>query len=572
MSGAIHPGGNLPLAHPVPPERRQWASELQLTLSCACIGFGLVSAWRLPALLYDNGGGSFLLAYTILLPVLGYPLLYLELLLGHYACLGPGALTRCLPIAKGVEVSIALVCACAAASMGAVMGEAVLHLLLAFSELPPRWAGCHGFWEKRSLETCFHPGSRRLCAPGQVTKGCVNITESVNEHFFHTSLGMATDSDQQVGVRPELIGCLAASWTIVWAALRRRSPTSALVLPIAMIALLAVGTVWLTGAGRGLLYLFSPRLSEIAKPALWARAAEQVLLVLGLAHGPALVNGSNCRELRDVHRTVTTVLALTVGSGLLYSVIVFSSLGSLAWELEVPVERALHTGQGAMFVALNSYSVHWAYSGVFFLLVLVVGAHSQAILIESALTHWVDTFPELRPQRPALVMAHCAVGFVAGLPLVSRQAGLQLLHLLDAQVLGPLLAYTAFCEVVAISWFYGFEHFRLDVLLMHGEPWSATLEALWTWFLPPLLSCTLVGGLMNGGCGGADPPPGLPGACAAAWVLIGLGAVQVPLWAIRAAASVRRSAISRCLVPSSLMELHQLSASDGGAMVAQPHP
>ncbi|XP_049520676.1 sodium- and chloride-dependent GABA transporter ine-like [Dermacentor silvarum] len=419
MSGGIHSVAGLPLVGSARPERRQWGSELQLTLSCASIGIGLVSAWRLPALLYDNGGGSFLLAYAVLLLLLGYPLLYLELLLGHYARLGPGALTRCLPIAKGVEVSIALVCACAAASMGAVMAQAVLHLLLAFSELPPRWAGCQGFWEKRPLETCFHPGSRRLCAPGEATKGCVNVTESVNEHFFHTSLGMVTGSDQQVGVRPELIGCLAAAWTIAWAALRRRSPSTALVLPIAMVALLAVGTAWLTGASHGLKYLFAPRLAEIVKPALWARATEQVLLVLGLAHGPALVNGSYCRELHDVHKQVVRL------------------------------------GQGAMFIALNGYSVHWAYSGVFFLLVLIVGANSQAALVESALTHWADTFPALIPQRPSLAVAHCAAGFVAGLPLVSRRAGLQLLHLLDAQVLGPLLSYTALCEVIAVAWFYG---------------------------------------------------------------------------------------------------------------------
>ncbi|KAL1444628.1 hypothetical protein MTO96_029730 [Rhipicephalus appendiculatus] len=308
---------------------------------------------------------SFLLAYTVLLPVLGYPLLYLELVLGHYARLGPGALTRCLPIAKGVEVSIALVCAFAAASMGAVMAEVVLHLLLAFSDLPPRWAGCQGFWENRPLETCFRPEKEdekcgivfkencesrcallqcRGCAPpGEVAKGCVNVTESVNEHFFHTSLGMASGNDE-VGVRPELLGCLAAAWIIVWAELRRRSPPAAQVLPIAMIALLTLGTAWLVGAGRGLLYLFLPRLTDIVKPALWSRAAEQVLLVLGLAHGPALVSGSYCREMRDVHRTVTIILTLTIGSTLLYSIIVFSSLGSLAWEIDTPVERALHSG------------------------------------------------------------------------------------------------------------------------------------------------------------------------------------------------------------------------------------
>ncbi|KAH8039809.1 hypothetical protein HPB51_009001 [Rhipicephalus microplus] len=252
--------------------------------------------------------------------------------------------------------------------MGAVMAEAVLHLLLALSELPPRWAGCHGFWENRPLETCFRPGSRRLCTEGEVAKGCVNVTESVNEHFFHTSLGMVSGNDE-VGVRPELLGCLAAAWIIVWAELRRRSPPPAQVLPIAMIALLTLGTAWLVGAGRGLLYLFMPRLTDIVKPVLWSRAAE------------------------------------------------------------------------------------------------------QATLLESALTHWVDTFPNMVPQKPALAMAHCAVGFMAGLPLVSRQAGLQLLHLVNAQVLGPLLTYTAFCEALSI--------FASTCYLCTASHGIQTLEALW---------------------------------------------------------------------------------------------
>ncbi|KAK8754964.1 hypothetical protein V5799_002335 [Amblyomma americanum] len=136
-----------------------------------------------------------------------------------------------------------------------------------------------------------------------------------------------------------------------------------------------------------------------------------------------------------------------------------------------------------------------------------------------------------------MAMAHCAAGFVAGLPLVSRQAGLQLLHLLDAQVIGPLLAFSALCELLAITCLYGLEHFRLDVLLMHGEAWAPVLEAAWKWFLPTLLSVTLAGGLLTGGCGGAEAPQDLPGACMAAWLLIAVGVAQVPLWAIKAAMS-----------------------------------
>ncbi|XP_077507827.1 sodium- and chloride-dependent glycine transporter 2-like [Amblyomma americanum] len=196
----------------------------------------------------------------------------------------------------------------------------------------------------------------------------------------------------------------------------------------------------------------------------------------------------------------------------------------------------------------------------------------QATLIESALAHWTDTFPELGGQRPPMAMAHCAAGFVAGLPLVSRQAGLQLLHLLDALVIGPLLAFSALCELLAITCLYGLEHFRLDVLLMHGEAWAPVLEAAWKWFLPTLLSVTLAGGLLTGGCGGAEAPQDLPGACMAAWLLIAVGVAQVPLWAIKAAMSRHDSAEGRCLVPSSIMEMHHLSTSDASPRATHSHP
>ncbi|XP_077534757.1 sodium-dependent noradrenaline transporter-like [Haemaphysalis longicornis] len=168
MSSTVTSGGGL-LVPSWAPQRRFWASEIELTLSCASIGVGLVS--------------SFLLAYTILLPLLGCPLLYLELMLGHHARLGQAALTKCLPWARGIEVCMALLVAYVAASLGAVMAQSVQHLLMAFVQLPPRSAGCYGFWEGQVKESCFGPDSRMVCFPGNPTRGCVNVSESTNEHF-----------------------------------------------------------------------------------------------------------------------------------------------------------------------------------------------------------------------------------------------------------------------------------------------------------------------------------------------------------------------------------------------------
>ena len=46
-----------------------------------CVGFG--AFWRFPYLVYTNGGGVFLIPYTIAMILVGMPLLYLETALGQ---------------------------------------------------------------------------------------------------------------------------------------------------------------------------------------------------------------------------------------------------------------------------------------------------------------------------------------------------------------------------------------------------------------------------------------------------------------------------------------------------------
>ena len=51
----------------------------------ACIGncVGLGNLWRFPYLVYESGGGVFLIPYFIMLFLVGIPLLYMELSLGQ---------------------------------------------------------------------------------------------------------------------------------------------------------------------------------------------------------------------------------------------------------------------------------------------------------------------------------------------------------------------------------------------------------------------------------------------------------------------------------------------------------
>ena len=59
-------------------KREAWGNYCEFFLSSLGLAVGLGNVWRFPYVAYQNGGGSFLIPYIIMVFVVGVPVFFME--------------------------------------------------------------------------------------------------------------------------------------------------------------------------------------------------------------------------------------------------------------------------------------------------------------------------------------------------------------------------------------------------------------------------------------------------------------------------------------------------------------
>ena len=66
-------------------QRDVWSNQCEFFVSSLGLAVGLGNIWRFPYVCYQNGGGTFLIPYIIMLIFVGIPALLFEQSVGQYA-------------------------------------------------------------------------------------------------------------------------------------------------------------------------------------------------------------------------------------------------------------------------------------------------------------------------------------------------------------------------------------------------------------------------------------------------------------------------------------------------------
>ena len=182
----------------------------QFILSAIGYAVGLGNVWRFPYVAYKNGGGSFLIPYTLMLLFAGLPLFFMELALGQYAGQGVTRVYGNLaPAFKG---------------LGFAMLTGTFYVVIYYNVLTA-WSLFYlfsGFQSTLPWTTCTNSSSDH-CQPGKINSTYQLLEDNytvgpAEDYFNHEMLGL----DREVHnwgnfgeLRWQLVLCLLAAWTIV---------------------------------------------------------------------------------------------------------------------------------------------------------------------------------------------------------------------------------------------------------------------------------------------------------------------------------------------------------------------
>ncbi|XP_054721556.1 sodium-dependent proline transporter-like [Uloborus diversus] len=496
-------------------ERGTWGRQLDFFLSCVGYAVGLGNIWRFPYLCYQSGGGAFLVPYLLFLVICGMPLFFLEMSFGQFASLGPVAIWKICPIFKGLGYGMAIISGVVCIYYNVIIAWTLYYIYQSYNV---SWSTCDNWW---NTPNCFDqrtPKQQALVGNNSVlfmniswndtfSNDVVNVVtnaskKTASEEFWLLNVLHQSDGIENLGeIQWPLALTLFIAWVLVFLCLQKGVKSSGKVVyvsatfPYIVLVCLLVRGLTLPGAWKGIAFYLTPRWELLMSFKVWGDAATQIFYSVGAAWGAILTMASYNKFSNNVYRDSLLIPLINCGTSIFAGFVVFSIIGFMAYETGQKIEDVVSQGPGLAFVvypeAISRLPLSPIWAFLFFFMLFAIGLDSQFGMFETAISAFVDEFPDVLQKRKTLFTAFlCCVMFLLGLPCVT-EGGMFVLQLMDKYSAAFSLMIISLLETVSICWVYGVDRFMQDISLMIKRTPSTWWKLCWCYITPGTIICLL---------------------------------------------------------------------------------
>uniref|UniRef100_A0A2C9JMC1 Uncharacterized protein n=1 Tax=Biomphalaria glabrata TaxID=6526 RepID=A0A2C9JMC1_BIOGL len=233
----------------------------------------------------------------------------------------------------------------------------------------------------------------------------------------------------------------------------------------------------------------------------WLEASFQVFYSLGPVWGGLVTMSSYNKFHNNCMRDAVILTFVCEGTSFFAGFAIFTVLGHMAYNLNVPVENFAASGPGLAFVvypeAVSYLPVPQLWALLFFLMLFTVALDTQFVAFEVVMTSLQDHMPSV-VKRWEIIMkiVYSCLQFLLALPLACR-GGIYLFQLVDWYIAAFSTAAIGLLQTVAVAWIYGAERFMDDIQLMIGRRPLYLFNILWRYITPVVLLVLLVASLLT---------------------------------------------------------------------------
>ncbi|KAM6087455.1 sodium-dependent neutral amino acid transporter B(0)AT1 [Chlamydotis macqueenii] len=300
--------------------RPKWDNKAQYMLTCVGFCVGLGNVWRFPYLCQSHGGGAFMIPFLILLVLEGIPLLYLEFAIGQRLRKGSvGVWSSIHPTLKGVGISAMLVSFLVGLYYNTIIAWVMWYFFNSFQE-PLPWSSC-------PLND-NNTGYKEECARSSPT----------DYFWYRETLNISTRIDNSGTIQWWLLLCLTCAWGVLYVCTIRGIETTGKAvyvtstLPYLVLTIFLIRGLTLKGSTNGIVYLFTPNVTELANPVTWLDAGAQVFYSFSLAFG-GLISFSSYNSIHNNCEKDALIISVINGFTSIYAAtVIYSIIGFRATE------------------------------------------------------------------------------------------------------------------------------------------------------------------------------------------------------------------------------------------------